>query len=75
MTSKHSEQQSETPSDIRGCRVIEISPSSFAECLRSGPNSCQYALPFGYCFLCQHPRLDDIIENSKKMGRPIRAAN
>jgi len=51
---------------IENCRVSEIGVENFAECLQQGPNTCSHALPFGYCFLCKHPRLDDIIENTKK---------
>lgn len=51
---------------IKNCRVVEIGVEKFAECLQQGPSTCAYALPFGYCFLCQHPRLDEIIENTKK---------
>jgi len=51
---------------IENCRVAEIGVEKFAECLKQGPCTCSYALPFGYCFLCKHPRLDEIIENTKK---------
>jgi hypothetical protein len=56
----------ETPADIRTCRVADIGYSSYAECLCSGPNLCRYALPFGYGYLCQHPQLDEIIEKTKQ---------
>ncbi len=51
--------------DMENCRVADIGISGFAECQMSGPNLCQYALPFGYCFLCKHPRLDEILAKSK----------
>ena len=51
---------------IENCRVLEIGVEKFAECLQQGPCTCSYALPFGYCFLCRHPRLDEIIENTRK---------
>jgi len=51
---------------IQNCRVREIGVENMAECLKQGPSTCSYALPFGYCFLCKHPRLDEIIENTKK---------
>jgi hypothetical protein len=57
------------PSSLHGienCRVYDIGITQFAECLQKGPNTCTYALPFGYCFLCKHPRLDEIIENTRK---------
>lgn len=48
------------------CRCLEIGVDKFAECQKQGPASCSYALPFGYCFLCTHPNLDEILENTKK---------
>ena len=51
---------------IENCRVFDIGIPQFAECLQAGPSTCSYALPFGYCFLCKHPRLDEIIENTRK---------
>jgi hypothetical protein len=67
MTKSTKNQNTEIIPDVADCRAIDIGISQFAECLRNGPNSCTYALPFGYCFLCKHPRLDEIIENTKKL--------
>jgi hypothetical protein len=52
--------------EIKNCRVVDIGIQNFGECLKDGPSTCSYALPFGYCFLCSHPRVDEIIENTKK---------
>lgn len=52
--------------NIKNCRVADIGISNMAECLKSGPCSCSYAVPFGYCFLCKHPRLNEIMENTRK---------
>jgi len=52
---------------IENCQVVEIGVEKFAECLQQGPSTCSYALPFGYCFLCTNPRLDEIIANTKKV--------
>jgi hypothetical protein len=54
---------------IENCRVVDIGIGSFAECLKPGPATCTHALPFGYCFLCMHPRVDAIIENTKNQTR------
>jgi hypothetical protein len=51
---------------IENCRAIEVGVEKFAECLKQGPNTCSHALPFGYCFLCTNPRVDEIITNTKK---------
>lgn len=52
--------------EIRDCRAVNAGVSGFAECLGKGPNQCAYALPFGYAFLCQHPRMNEIIRNTEK---------
>ena len=39
------------------CRTFDLGLDGFTECLKVGPNSCRYALPFGYSFLCSHPEL------------------
>jgi hypothetical protein len=54
------------PRGIENCRVVDIGVEKFGECLKQGPSTCSYALPFGYCFLCTNPRLDEIIANTKK---------
>jgi hypothetical protein len=50
--------------EIGDCRADSVGVEGFAECLRAGPNACPYALPFGYAFLCRHPRMGEIIENT-----------
>jgi hypothetical protein len=52
--------------EIDNCRVVEVGLGGFAECAQWGPVNCEHALPFGYCFLCMHPRLDEIIANTKR---------
>ncbi len=59
--------------EITDCRAESVGIVGFAECLRAGPNACAYALPFGYAFLCRHPRTSEIIENTHK-EKPSRAA-
>ncbi len=66
MTKQSMKARTKSLRGIKNCRVVEIGVEKFAECLQQGPCTCAYALPFGYCFLCQHPRLDEIIENTKK---------
>ncbi len=51
---------------IADCRADAVGVSGFAECKCAGPNACAYALPFGYAFLCRHPRLNEILENTRK---------
>ncbi len=53
-------------SGFENCRVVEVGIGNFAECAQWGPVNCPHALAFGYCFLCMHPRVDEIIEHSKK---------
>lgn len=52
--------------ELKNCRVVDIGIDNFGECLQEGPSTCAYALPFGYCFLCGHPQVEEIIENTKK---------
>ena len=49
------------------CRVVEVGVQKYGECLKQGPATCSYAVPFGYCFLCKNPRVDEIIEHTKKV--------
>jgi hypothetical protein len=63
------------PKSLRGlenCRVVEIGIDGFAECVQGGPAPCEHALPFGYCFLCMHPHLSEIIENTKKAQAAVK---
>lgn len=48
------------------CRVRDVGIGNFGECMKAGPATCSHALPFGYCFLCMHPNVDQIIENTKR---------
>ena len=57
---------------IENCQVVEIGIGGFAECVQQGPATCSHALPFGYCFLCTHPRLNEIIENTKRAQQAVR---
>lgn len=57
---------------LENCRVIEVGIADFAECVQQGPAPCSHALPFGYCFLCMHPRVNEIIENTKKAQMAVK---
>ncbi len=57
--------------DIGQCRAATIGIEMFGECLCKGPNACEYALPFGYAFLCQHPRIREIIQRSEGTAREM----
>ena len=58
-------QRTKSLGGIENCRVVDIGVGNFGECLKAGPATCSHALPFGYCFLCMHPRVNEIIENTK----------
>ena len=60
-------------SRIEKCRVVEIGVDHMGECSQQGPQPCSYAMPFGYCFLCTHPQVDEIIENTKKAETQVHA--
>lgn len=59
--------------DLQICRAADLT-GTFAECLVEKPQGCQYAMPFGYSYLCGHPDRNAIIENTKrsqKQKRPL----
>lgn len=60
--------------DLRDCRIADIGVDQFAECLMEGPNVCEHALPFGYCFLCKHPRVNEMLEKSRTEGQSAAAS-
>jgi hypothetical protein len=67
-----------TSADIDAeCRTLDLGIQGFAECLRQGPSRCRYALPFGYAFLCSHPRLCRGTEASevRASSRPARGGS
>lgn len=66
MVKQAKQPKTKSMSGIEDCRVVEVGLGNFAECAQWGPVNCDHALPFGYCFLCMHPRVNEIIENSKK---------
>ncbi len=51
--------------DLQVCRAADLT-GTFAECLVAKPHGCQYAMPFGYSYLCGHPDRNAIIENTKR---------
>jgi len=57
---------------LANCRVVEVGVAGFAECVQQGPAPCSHAMPFGYCFLCMHPRVNDIIDNTKKAQQAVK---
>lgn len=69
MTVNDSDRDQTAFEEITDCRAMNIGVSGFAECLCEGPNNCAFALPFGYAFLCHHPRMDEIVENTEKEKR------
>lgn len=50
--------------DPQSCRAARLS-ASLASCLSEKPNLCQFAMPWGYSFLCGHPDRDAIIANTE----------
>jgi hypothetical protein len=66
MSKKMTTSKVNDPDSIKDCRVADIGLGAYGECLQNGPCSCSYALPFGYAFLCQHPRVGEIIEKTKQ---------
>ena len=61
------------PSAIPNCQVQAVGVEHFAECPQQGPQPCSHALPFGYCFLCTHPQVDEMLANTRKAEMEIRS--
>jgi hypothetical protein len=55
------------------CQVQAIGVDHFGECPQQGPQPCSHAMPFGYCFLCTHPQVDEMIENTRKVEMTARS--
>ena len=72
MVKPTSKSKSKSMRGLQNCRVVEIGIGNFAECVQQGPATCSHALPFGYCFLCMHPRVDEIIQNTKKAQQAVK---
>lgn len=69
MTNNAEATNSKIQMEIDDCRAGLCMAEGYAECLREGPNTCDYALPFGYCFLCHHPRLEEILEHTNELEK------
>ena len=54
----------EAKTDIADCRALDLGIAAYGECACRGPNDCPFAMPFGYAFLCHHPRLSEIMEHN-----------
>ena len=50
------------------CRARELT-DQFAQCLVPHPMSCQFAMSWGYEYLCRHPNHVGIVANTKKERR------
>ena len=72
MSKRTAKERTKSLGRLENCRVVEIGIADFAECVQQGPTPCSHALPFGYCFLCNHPRLDEIIENTKREHQAVK---
>ena len=66
MTRDKASKKTKVAQDIDKCRCSDIGLAGLAECLQSGPCPCSYSLPFGYRFLCRHPRVNEIVMNTRK---------
>lgn len=66
MTQQNKKATPKNTNRIPNCQVVEIGIGDFAECAQWGPVTCVHAMPFGYSFLCMHPRVKDMIGNTKK---------
>ncbi len=70
MKKKTSSRPAESTPDLSQCRVANLGTDTYVECLCAGPNDCRYALPFGYAFLCQHPKFNAFLLKEKPAAHP-----
>ena len=54
--------------DMQVCRATDLT-GTFAECLVEKPAMCQYAMPFGYSYLCGHPERGAYKGNPRKVRK------
>jgi hypothetical protein len=54
--------------DINTCRVRRAC-GELADCLAENPQCCQYAMSFGFGFLCRHPDRLEILAKSEAKER------
>ncbi|MCA0445062.1 MAG: hypothetical protein LCH54_02410 [Bacteroidetes bacterium] len=57
------EKNSSTEENVN-CRAKAIGGTGLVDCLCEG-TICQYAMPFGYSHLCNHPEKHTIADSSK----------
>jgi hypothetical protein len=55
------------------CETLDLGLDGFRECPEVGPTVCDFAVPFGYGFLCRHPDCGEPRENAQtqKSARQI----
>jgi len=49
------------------CRVKATGAGDLVDCLMEKARFCQFALPFGYGYFCQHPRRNEFVEYAEKL--------
>jgi hypothetical protein len=72
MTKQDLKRKTRLTGGLENCRVIEIGIADFAQCVQQGQPTCSHALPVGYASLCMHPRVNEIIENSKRAQQAVK---
>jgi len=72
MTKQDRKRKTRLPDGLENCRVIEIGIADFAQCVQQGQPLCFHALPLGYVSLSMHPRVNEIIENSKRAQEAVK---
>jgi hypothetical protein len=61
------ETRADNDSEIEKCQVKARGASGLVDCLMEKAGFCQYALPFGYGYFCQHPRQKELAEYAEKL--------
>ena len=68
MIKRTGKQPSYKQTDLSQCRAAEMT-RQFASCQSNQATVCEYAMPWGFKYLCGHPFRKAIIENTKGQVR------
>ncbi len=56
------------------CVTVDLGLEGFSECPQIGPSTCDFAVPFGYAFLCRHPGTGERDQNAGTEGSTTQPA-
>lgn len=54
--------------EVSDCVTLDLGLEGFLECPQIGPNTCAFAVPFGYGFLCEKPEFVAVPQEGRAKG-------